>query len=77
MATADEVRALAGRQVSLRLAPEAGGEVVEGRLVGTLDAADGLVVVVEPEGSPGRRFSCNYQHIAVLEPRVEDRAPAS
>jgi hypothetical protein len=69
MATPDEVRALTGRQVFLRLTPEAGGEVVEGRLLGTLDAADGLVMVVEPEGSPGRRFSCNYQHIAVLEQR--------
>jgi hypothetical protein len=76
MATADEVRVLAGRQVSLRLTPEAGGEVVEGRLVGTLDAADGLVVVVEPEGSPGRRFSCNYQHIAVLEPLGGQPAPS-
>jgi hypothetical protein len=60
---------MTGQQVSLRLAPEAGGEVVEGRLLGTLEAADGLVVVVEPEGSPGRRFSCNYQHVADLERR--------
>lgn len=69
MPTADQVRELTGRRVLLRLLPEAGGETVEGRLTGTLEAADGLVVVVEPEGSPGRRFSCNYQHIAVLEER--------
>jgi hypothetical protein len=67
MPTADEVRALEGRQVRLRLTPEAGGETVEGRLVGTLDADDGLVVVVEPAGTPEKRFSWNYQHIAALE----------
>jgi hypothetical protein len=69
MPTADEVRDLTGQKVLLRLVPEAGGETVEGRLAGTLEAADGLVVVIEPEGSSGRRFSCNYQHIAVLEKR--------
>jgi hypothetical protein len=69
MATPDEVRSLTGRQVFLRLTQDAGGEAVEGRLVGTLEAADGLVMVVEPQGSPGKRFSCNYQHIAVLEQR--------
>jgi hypothetical protein len=68
MPTADEVRALQGRQVRLRLAPDAGGETVEGRLVGTLDADDGLVVVVEPAGAPEKRSSWNYQHIAALEP---------
>jgi hypothetical protein len=67
MPTAGDVRALTGRQVLLRLVPEAGGESVEGLLAGTLEADDGLVVVIEPKGSPGRRFSCNYQHIALLE----------
>ncbi|MDQ6741513.1 MAG: hypothetical protein M3Z97_01195 [Candidatus Dormibacteraeota bacterium] len=69
MPTADEVRNLAGREIVLRTVPEAGGETVEGRLVGTLEAADGLVVVIERDGSSGRRFTCNYQHIAVLEER--------
>jgi hypothetical protein len=69
MPTADQIRELTGRRVSLRLIPEAGGETVQGRLAGTLEAADGLVVVIEPEGSSGRRFSCNYQHIATLEER--------
>jgi hypothetical protein len=64
--TADEIRALNGADVSIRLAPEAGGGTVEGHLVGTLDAADGLVVVVQPRDSTGR-FSCNYQHIAAIE----------
>jgi hypothetical protein len=69
MPTADELRALTGRRVMLRLVPEAGDEEVAGRIVGTLDADDGLVVVFEREGSPGRRFSCNYQHIAFVETR--------
>lgn len=68
MPTADDVRALKGRRVRLRLSPEAGGETVEGVLVGTLDADDGLVVVVEPKEARAKRFSCNYQHIATLEP---------
>ncbi|HKA11995.1 MAG TPA: hypothetical protein VKI99_16165 [Candidatus Dormibacteraeota bacterium] len=69
MPTADEIRALKGEDVSVRLAPQAGGEVVEGRLVGTLEADDGLVVVIQPEGDPTRRFSCNYQHIVAVERR--------
>lgn len=67
--TADEIRALKGADVSVRLSPEAGGEVVEGRLVGTLEADDGLVVVIQPEQDPTRRFSCNYQQIASVERR--------
>ncbi|HKF18808.1 MAG TPA: hypothetical protein VKF14_16680 [Candidatus Dormibacteraeota bacterium] len=69
MPTADEIRALKGADVSVRLAPETGGEVVKGRLVGTLEADDGLVVVIQPEGDPNRRFSCNYQQIASVERR--------
>ncbi len=61
--SADEIRALLGADVTVRLTPQAGGEMVTGRLVGTLDADDGLVVVIEPEAEPERRFSCNYQHI--------------
>jgi hypothetical protein len=74
MPTTDEIRALTGQRVLLRLVPEAGGETVEGRLAGTLEAADGLVVVIEREAAPERRFSCNYQHIAVLE-RQEETPP--
>ena len=66
MPTASEVQALEGRTVAIRLVEQAGGETVEGRLVGTLEAADGLVVVVEPKGEPGKRFSCNYQHISTI-----------
>src|SRR2546430_15078638 len=74
MPTAEEIRALEGSDVSIRLAPQAGGESVEGRLVGTLAADDGLVGVVEPRSDPGRRLSYNYQHIAAIE-RREGRPP--
>ncbi len=69
MPTADEIRALEGAEVQIHLVPQAGGEAVEGRLVGTLEADDGLVVVVEPRSAPGGRLSYNYQHIAAIERR--------
>jgi len=52
--TADEIRELQGVDVAIRVTPEAGGEVVEGRLMGTLMAADGLIVFVEPRDNPGK-----------------------
>jgi hypothetical protein len=69
MPTAEEIRALEGAEVAIRLAPQAGGQSVEGRVVGTLEAADGLVVFVEPRDDPGGRLSYNYQHIATIERR--------
>lgn len=64
MPTADDLRALKGETVTLQLTPAGGGGQVEGRLVGTLDAADGLVIIVEP--AVGGRVSLNYQHVAEL-----------
>jgi hypothetical protein len=61
MPTADELRELKGRDVRLRLRD---GAEVEGSVVGTLDAADGLVVVLDRADRPGIRFTCNYQEIA-------------
>ncbi|HEY4027867.1 MAG TPA: hypothetical protein VGO86_15675 [Candidatus Dormibacteraeota bacterium] len=69
MPTVEEIRALQGVDVALRLAPGAGGHALEGRVVGTLDAADGMVVFIEPAGQPGGRLSYNYQHIATIERR--------
>jgi hypothetical protein len=69
MPTVDEIRALEGADVALTLADAAGGDALEGRVVGTLDAADGLVVFIEPAGEPGGRRSYNYQHIATIAPR--------
>ena len=61
MPTADELRGLKGQRVSLRLAD---GSEVAGTLVGTLEAADGLVLVLDRADRPGTRFTCNYQEVA-------------
>jgi hypothetical protein len=69
MPTVDELRALRGADVAIRLTPQGGGGAIEGRVVGTLEAADGLVVVVEPRDEPGGRLTYHYQHIATVERR--------
>ena len=69
MPTVEEIQALQGADVSVRLTDVAGGHAVAGRLVGTLDAADGLVVFIEPTDEPGGRLSYNYQHIADIARR--------
>jgi len=69
MPTVEEIRALEGTDVILELVDVAGGDALEGRVVGTLDAADGLVVFIEPADEPGGRRSYNYQHIATIAPR--------
>jgi hypothetical protein len=69
MPTADEIKALEGEDVAVRLSPGAGGHSLEGRVVGTLDAADGMVVFIEPANQPGGRLSFNYQHIDAIERR--------
>src|ERR671923_1237684 len=57
MPTADELKAQHGQAVTLRMND---GTEVSGTIVGTLDAADGMVVVVDRADQPGARFSCNY-----------------
>ena len=64
MASAQEIRDLNGRRASFELHPDAGaGENLTGTVVGTLEAADGLVVSVAPDYDPERRVTLNYQHI--------------
>jgi hypothetical protein len=60
MPTADELKGQRGREVTLRMSD---GTEVSGTVVGTLDAADGLVVVIDRSDQPGARFTCNYQEI--------------
>jgi len=60
MPSADELKAQQGRQVTLLMSD---GTEVSGTIVGTLEAADGMVVVVDRADQPGARFSCNYQQI--------------
>lgn len=66
----EEIRPQVGKRVTLTLAAGAlGGPTVTGRLVGTTEAADGLVIHVEPDGSePGTRLTIHYQHVVTLIP---------
>jgi hypothetical protein len=66
MVTADLVRSLKGRSAKLRLSDAAGGGQLEGRIVGCLESADGLVAHLLD--ADGRSHTVHYQHIASLEP---------
>jgi hypothetical protein len=65
----DEIRGLKGQVVTLRLLAGAPGEpVVTGRVLGMIEAADGLVVTIEPKGAPGKRVTVHHHHIASATP---------
>ena len=67
MQTADELRKLKGQWVRVQLAPDApGGPVVTGRVMGIVEAADGMLVTVEPDGRLGRRLTIHDHHIIAL-----------
>jgi hypothetical protein len=68
MATADEIKQFVGKRVTLQLTPDAPrGPTVTGRILGVLSAADGLVVTLEPDGSPpGTRQTYHYHYIAAI-----------
>jgi hypothetical protein len=65
----EEIRGLKGKIVTLQLLPGApGAPAVTGRVVGMIEAADGLVVTVEPKDASGKRLTVHYQHIASATP---------
>lgn len=66
----EEIRQHVGQRVTVQLSSKAGcGPAVTGRLVGTLDAADGLVVHIEPAGSKGGGLlTVHYHHILSVTP---------
>jgi hypothetical protein len=69
MVSAADIRGLTGRRVTLHLAADApGAPTVTGRVMGTIEAADGLVVSLEPDGAPGKRVTVHYQHILKASP---------
>ena len=69
MVTADDLRRFTGKRVTLQLAGDApGAPVVTGRILGTIEAADGLSVSVEPDGTPGKRVTVHYQHVLNASP---------
>ncbi len=66
----EEIRRQVGKRVTLTLAAGAlGGSTITGRLVGTTEAADGLVIHVEPDDDqPGARLTIHYHHVVTLAP---------
>ena len=65
----EEIRALKGKTVTFQLLPGApGAPVATGRVLGTIEAADGLVVTIEPKDGPGKRLTIHHQHIASATP---------
>ncbi len=67
--TNQEIQQAVGKRVRLDLAPQAiGGPTRTGRIIGTLDAADGLVVTFEPEETPGRQVTYHAHYIRAIHP---------
>jgi hypothetical protein len=65
----DELRGLKGKIMMFKLLPDApGAPSVTGRVLGTIEAADGLVVTVEPNGAPGKRVTMHQHHILSATP---------
>ena len=65
----EQIRRLKGQTVTLRLLPDApGAPVVTGRILGMIEAADGLVLTVEPNGAPGKHITVHHQHITSATP---------
>ena len=65
----EDIRALKGKTVTFQLLPGApGAPVATGRVLGTIEAADGLVLTVEPSGAPGKRVTVHHQHITSATP---------
>ena len=68
MPSVNEIKRLIGKRVQIRLADALGGPAaVSGRLVGVLDAADGLVVAIQPGEQPDRRLTYHYHHIVEIK----------
>jgi hypothetical protein len=63
MRTSDSLKTLVGKRVVLDLTPAADSAIARGKLLGTIDAADGLVLIVEPDEAPGTRRSIHSHHV--------------
>ncbi len=65
--TNQEIKQAVGKKVRLDLAPQAvGGPTRTGRIVGTLDAADGMVVTFAPDDAPGSHVTYHAHHIRAI-----------
>jgi hypothetical protein len=67
--TNQEIKQAVGKRIKLELLPQAmGGPIRLGHIVGTLDAADGLVVTFEPDEAPGRHVTYHAHYIRAIHP---------
>ena len=67
--TNQEIKQAVGKHVKLDLAPQApGGPTRTGRIVGILDAADGLVVTFAPDDAPGSQVTYHAHYIRAIQP---------
>jgi hypothetical protein len=65
----DDIRGFKGKIVAFQLLPDApGAPSVTGRVLGTIEAADGLVVTIEPSGAPGKQLTMHQHHIVSATP---------
>jgi hypothetical protein len=67
--TNQEIKQAVGKKVRLDLTPQAvGGPTRTGRIVGTLDAADGLVVTFAPDDALGSHVTYHAHYIRAIHP---------
>lgn len=67
--TNQEIKQAVGKRVRLELDPRAtGGPTRTGRIVGTLDALDGMVVTFAPEDAPGSQVTYHAHYIRAIHP---------
>jgi hypothetical protein len=67
---AAELKGAVGKRVELLLVPwsPSGPARVTGKILGVLDAADGLVVTIELDDAAGARETYHYHYIAAVTP---------
>ena len=70
--TRDEIRKHVGNRVTLKLTPQAPGgpNTVTGRIEGVLDAVDGLLVTVIPDGTTAAARTIHYHYIEAIAPAL-------
>lgn len=67
--TNQELKQAVGKRVRLDLTPQAiGGPTRTGRMVGILEAADGMVVTFDPDDTPGSHVTYHAHFIRAVHP---------